>query len=69
MQVTPFLQARTRSIQSYARFYKTFRKWIIQISLKTREGFPYFFSLKGYVPLNNRKLVLRSHSRVSNRVN
>ena len=32
-------------------------------------GFPYFFSLKGYVPLNNRKLVLRSHQRVSNRVN
>ena len=24
-------------------------------------GFPYFFSLKGYVPLNNRKLVLRFH--------
>ena len=24
-------------------------------------GFPYFFSLKGYVPLNNRKLVLRLH--------
>ena len=46
MQVTPFLQARTRSIQSYARFYKTFRKWLIQISLKTREGFPYFFSVK-----------------------
>ena len=31
------------------------------ILIEDRGGFPYFFSLKGYVPLNNRKLVLRFH--------
>ena len=30
-------------------------------SVEDPGGFPYFFSLKGYVPLNNMKLVLRFH--------